>query len=360
MSNSFGAHSPMRRRASDVRASDVSAAVVESTCVLPAAVANITVKYARLRAYYVLGGVQSMRGVATVDRYDAHSGTWNAVAPMRRVRRLFGACCVDGLVYAVGGYDGDAGGKMASVECYDPSVKVKANANAWNDVAPVRVARFHHAVCALNGCVYALGGIVSNHAGTPTASVEMYNPTTNQWTDVAPMIIGRSGHTACVLDGCIFVAGGRNLYNHYMACGVEKYDPATNEWTFVAPMRRARSSHAMAVLDGQLYVAGGYTITTTRHYRRSVERYNEAASSSDVWSSDVADMARNRFCFGMTAANGQLTVIGGTAASWVNDDDEWMRVEQYDAPTDAWSVVSSASSTMRARRRHYFAFCVEN
>jgi N-acetylneuraminic acid mutarotase len=185
--------------------------------------------------------------------------------------------------------------------------------------------RSSHAVCALDGHIYAVGGC--DYDVYALSSVERYDPATNSWTLVSPMQSARVSHSVCVLDGCMFAAGGVDVDQNDLS-SMEKYDPQTDSWSTVAPIQHARYTHAMAVLDGHIYVAGGYGEdedgdVITLH---SVERYDAA---TDSWSS-VADLVRSRNDFGLSVANGRLTAVGGHGEQ---------SVEQYDVATDTWSVV---------------------
>ena len=52
------------------------------------------------------------------------------------------AACIDGLLYAVGGYDGN-GAALASAECYDPATK------QWRGLPDMSVARARFVAVAL-------------------------------------------------------------------------------------------------------------------------------------------------------------------------------------------------------------------
>ena len=80
---------------------------------------------------YTVGGSRQL--VATVERYDPATNTWEAVAPMSTKRAGLGAASIDGKLYAVGGHDGSA--RLATVERYDPAT------NTWEAVAPMSTKR---------------------------------------------------------------------------------------------------------------------------------------------------------------------------------------------------------------------------
>ena len=66
-------------------------------------------------------------------RYDAENDRWVAVASMS-TKRIGVSCAVaNRLLYAIGGYDGEA--RLASVECYDPEY------DKWIEIKPMNTMR---------------------------------------------------------------------------------------------------------------------------------------------------------------------------------------------------------------------------
>ena len=80
-----------------------------------------------------------------------------------------------------GGFDGSS--RLDTVEAYDPI------ANTWHTVAPMGTPRSHLASATLNGVVYAIGGWDAAALNT----VEAYDPIANAWHTVASMGTPRGG-----------------------------------------------------------------------------------------------------------------------------------------------------------------------
>ena len=100
-------------------------------------------------------------------------------------RRAHAVAVLDGMLYVAGGRtDAEASN---SLHRYDPA------ANAWEEVASMRFARFACSAAVLNGKLYVAGGVEEDDA--VLSSVECYDPSTNSWEEVAPMSTGRSGLT---------------------------------------------------------------------------------------------------------------------------------------------------------------------
>ena len=184
-----------------------------------------------------------------------------------------------GVIYALGGYDGNA---LNSVERYDPGP------HTWTTVSQMSTARSGHAAAVLGGHLYALGG----NDGTNLNSVERYDAGPNTWIAVAPMSTVRRYHAAAVLGGHLYALGGYDGGTYLNT--VERYDAGPNTWTAVSPMSTARSSHAAAVLGGHLYALGGYDGATVLN---TVERYDPGLNT---WTT-LAPMSTARYLFAAAA-----------------------------------------------------------
>ena len=58
---------------------------------------------------YAVGGFNGSLRVRTVDAYDPVKDAWSAVSSMEARRSTLGAAILNGLIYAVGGFDGSSG-----------------------------------------------------------------------------------------------------------------------------------------------------------------------------------------------------------------------------------------------------------
>src|SRR5215469_15231054 len=74
---------------------------------------------------------------------------WSSKAPMATARYFLAGGVVNGILYAVGGYD-SAAGQLSSVEAYDPAT------NSWTAKAAMPTARAGLAVGVVDGVVYAI------------------------------------------------------------------------------------------------------------------------------------------------------------------------------------------------------------
>ncbi|KFU88993.1 Kelch-like 18, partial [Chaetura pelagica] len=157
-------------------------------------------------------------------------------------------CCtsIAGLIYAVGGLN-SAGDSLNVVEVFDPI------ANRWEKCQPMGTARSRVGVAVLNGLLYAIGGYDGQ---LRLSTVEVYNPELDSWSKVESMNSKRSAMGTVVLDGQIYVCGGYD--GNSSLNSVESYSPETNKWTVVTPMSSNRSAAGVAVFEGRIYVSGGH------------------------------------------------------------------------------------------------------
>ena len=70
------------------------------------------------------------------------------------------------------------------MECYDPTI------DQWSLVGEMSMAREGAGLANLDGVLYCVGGYDGNSI---LNSVEKFDPQTGQWTQVAPMTTRRSG-----------------------------------------------------------------------------------------------------------------------------------------------------------------------
>ena len=160
---------------------------------------------------------------------------------------------VNGQVLIAGG--AVAGAPTATAELYNPSTQT------FTTIKSMNVARVGHTATLLNnGSVLVVGGDPTGKAGT----AELYNPTTGIWTKTA--IVPNSGHiyhTATLLKtGQVLVVGGMlTVADITGAKSVELYDPTAGTWTLLSPLTNSpsRYNHTATLLNsGKVLIAGGF------------------------------------------------------------------------------------------------------
>ena len=206
---------------------------------------------------YAVGGQRSFYDglidqlLGVVEAYDPVANTWTTRARVS-ARTALGVAALDGRLYAVGGYTKlparyNPGYRVAdAVDVYDPA------ADRWDARAPLPTPRADLGVAALDGRLYAVGGVTTDGDGnviTPTGMVEAYDPASHTWTPRADLPAPQWNLRVAALDGKLYTVGSAGI--------VSAYDPATDTWTPRASMPSPRRGFGLAALNQKLYVVGG-------------------------------------------------------------------------------------------------------
>ena len=239
----------------------------------------------------------------TAEVYDPVDNSWNSIASMDVSRAMCGVAALGGKLYAVGGWNNDGGGSnyLQTAEVYDPSE------NSWNPIASMDVSRGSLGVAALGGKLYAVGGYNTDAGGASATSlqtVEVYDPIDNSWNYVAQMNSPRRLPGIAALGGKLYVVGGAHPGAGLTYTSVEVYDPLDNSWNYVAPMNTARQGLGAAALGGRLYAVGGVSYAS---YLQTAEVYDPV---NNIWN-PIASMNVARLYLDVAALGGRLYAVGG-------------------------------------------------
>jgi len=164
---------------------------------------------------------------------------WRSISNMSTRRSSVGVGVLGGVIYAVGGYDGNSRMCLSSVEVYNPSEDI------WVRVADMSARRSGAGVGVLQGLLYSVGG----HDGPLVRkSVECYNPESNSWIAAAEMNFCRRNAGVVSHNGLLYVIGGDDGSSNLQS--VEVYSSKTNVWTILeASMTMGRSYTGVCVID---------------------------------------------------------------------------------------------------------------
>ncbi|MBX3471592.1 MAG: hypothetical protein KF878_32460 [Planctomycetes bacterium] len=157
----------------------------------------------------------------------------------------------------IAGADVSAGGVAVTGTATGAPVSVAAAParQAWRTLAAIPTPRADAAAVGLatTGLVHVVGG---QQAGAPTASHEAYDPATDRWRGRAPLLVPRRGHAVAALGGRLYVVGGRTAAGSALD-SVEEYDPATDTWRLLPALPLALFDCGAVALGGELWVVAG-------------------------------------------------------------------------------------------------------
>ena len=101
------------------------------------------------------------------------------------------------MLYVVGGHDSNKE-DMVAVERYDPRKR------QWTRLADLPEPRSQMGLTSLDGLLYAVGGWQDR---VVTDTVYVYNPARNSWRSVEDVPFRLRGAAICVLQGHLYLAG---------------------------------------------------------------------------------------------------------------------------------------------------------
>ncbi|NXG75700.1 KLH18 protein, partial [Baryphthengus martii] len=265
---------------------------------------------------YAVGGLNSAGdSLNVVEVFDPVANRWEKCQPMTTARSRVGVAVVNGLLYAIGGYDGQL--RLSTVEVYNPET------DSWSKVESMNSKRSAMGTVVLDGQIYVCGG----YDGTSSLnSVESYSPETNKWTVVTPMSSNRSAAGVTVFEGRIYVSGGHDGLQIFNS--VEYYNHPTGSWHPVSSMLNKRCRHGAASLGSKMFVCGGYDGSG---FLSVAEVYS---SAGDQWYL-IVPMNSRRSRVSLVANCGRLYAVGG-----YDGQSNLSSVEMYDPETDRWTFMA--------------------
>ncbi|NXO01417.1 KLH18 protein, partial [Rhinopomastus cyanomelas] len=265
---------------------------------------------------YAVGGLNSAGdSLNVVEVFDPIANRWEKCQPMTTARSRVGVAVVNGLLYAIGGYDGQL--RLSTVEVYNPET------DSWSKVESMNSKRSAMGTVVLDGQIYVCGGYDGNSS---LNSVESYSPETNKWTTVTPMSSNRSAAGVTVFEGRIYVSGGHDGLQIFNS--VEYYNHHTSSWHPVPTMLNKRCRHGAASLGNKMFVCGGYDGSA---FLSSAEVYS---SSSDQWDL-LVPMSSRRSRVSLVANCGRLYAVGG-----YDGQANLSSVEMYDPESHRWTFMA--------------------
>jgi len=247
-----------------------------------------------------------------------------SLQPLPSVRQEHAVVALEGEIYVIGGF---APGVSASVAAYDPSV------NRWRDVAGFPMP-FHHAnAAAVGGTLYVAGFYAGSSFSNADGRTFAYDPQQDRWAERRAMPLGTERASACVavVGSKIYVFGGANGTTVRDASA---YDTDLDDWQSLPPLPEPREHCVAEGIDGIVYIASGRSDgiagfeATTWAYDPAAQRYDERAPIRTPRGGTAgAVLAGKLFVFG---GEGNASEASGV----------FPNVEAYDPRTDGWEAVA--------------------
>jgi hypothetical protein len=289
--------------------------------------------------------------VVTAKSASALTGQWVENASMPTGRFNFGAAAVNGTIYAIGGlaevfneYEHGHTGTTNVNEAYDIAT------GTWVERTPMPAPNWldSFGIAAYQGKIYCIGGPANN----------VYDTATDTWEAKKAMPTQRHFLCANVVDGKIYLIGGRTMEkatneNGYWLPGLmtynisdanEVYDPATDSWTKKALMPNPVASYASAVVDNKIYIISG--CTPSGNITGLVQVYDPR---TDKWSlaASVPNPVENAAAGAViNATSSAIYVIGGCTENLRYSGSKFNQV--YFPENDSWTTATPLNATTRA------------
>lgn len=192
-----------------------------------------------------------LKSVADVARFDPKTKKWEALPPLPQPRSSLDAVVEGDKIYVVGGWQlrGDRADPVWHDSAYE--LDLSAEELAWKELPKPPIKRRALSVGAVDGKIYAVGGIQPE--GGITMQVHVFDPKSNTWSE-APALPGEGvegfGTSAFAASGTLFVSN--------VAGKVFALDQANDRWVEAGKLKERRLFHRMlTTADQQLLIVGG-------------------------------------------------------------------------------------------------------
>nr|XP_014340896.1 PREDICTED: kelch-like protein 18 [Latimeria chalumnae] len=268
---------------------------------------------------YAVGGLNSAGdSLNVVEVFDPIANRWETCQPMTTARSRVGVAVVNGLLYAIGGYDGQS--RLSTVEVYNPEI------DSWTKVASMNSKRSAMGTVVLDGQIYVCGGY---DGSSSLNSVECYSPEADKYEPLAFCSSEKKSGRPCGIEQ---ITHGKAVElghsKHYSLCKVEYYNHHTATWHPVASMLNKRCRHGAAALGSKMYICGGYDGSG---FLSIAEVYD---SEVDQWC-QIIPMNTRRSRVSLVANSGRLYALGG-----YDGQSNLNSVEMYDPETNRWTFMA--------------------
>jgi len=245
---------------------------------------------------FQIGGEVGAGVVNLVDIFETGNGLWRSAASKPTAVADTSAAVLYGEIFVPGGRLAD-GQPTSVVEAYSP-----AN-NAWRPVTPLPSPVAGGLTLVDDGMLYVIGGWDGEDY---LKSSYVYDPGIDEWKLAKPMTKARSNAAGGVLSNGIYVVGGEDASGELGSC--EYFVTAADQWKECPEMLVPRSGAGGAVLgNDRLFVFGGGTESDVRFG----EVFNVEDSSWGEFEMPMLESASSWHGLGVTNVETRIYAIGG-------------------------------------------------
>ena len=272
------------------------------------------------------------------------------LTPMPTARGGLGIAVVEGLIYAIGGYNGTGfptkdstptinkihGSCLGTNEVYDQAK------NIWASKAPMPTPRVYFGIVTFRNRIFCFGGLTqdSDFNLISSSANEVYDPMTNTWESRKSLPIAGAGLHANLIGEKIYLIGGHS--NETIV-----YDPITDSCTKAEPLP-IDAAHS--------YVYDEYSTSVSFEEKIHYIGYSDMGnfhliydSKSDSWSEGSAPSDLPAFAAGGATSGvkcpARIYVFGEnstyrTIAPWATSFPGGIALI-YDPNVNAWTIAVS-------------------
>lgn len=170
------------------------------------------------------GGVHDT--VSTVTSYNVATGRWATLPSLPQPRDHAGGGVVHGVLYVIGGREGDPENVRGTVYALD------LRTERWSERAPMPTPRGGIAAAIVHGTIYTFGGEGNPASGSDGVypQTEGYDTVHNTWRKLEPMPVPRHGTGAAAVGGTLYIPGGGVDQGAGLVAVNQSYRPPPGLW----------------------------------------------------------------------------------------------------------------------------------
>lgn len=264
----------------------------------------------------VAGGMHgSGKATDVVSIYQSRDDTWGRGPLLPAPRHHGAAAALDGAIYFTGGTQG--------VRDWTPEENLwtlRPGSKRWEELPEMPEGRLGHAMVALGGKLYVLGG------DGESGDTLVFDPAQDRWERQEPIPDPRNHLTAVTLEGEIWVIGGRD---EGVTKRVDIYDPETEKWRNGPALPEPMSAMGIGVIDGDIHVVGGENPDTKGG--GVIDAHYVLRSGQDNWREAPRPMLAVHGAAG-GVIEGRLIIAGGASRQGAFSVVSWTGITQAYEP----------------------------